>query len=314
MADSDPAWGESTTTTSSRPPSRKSSRSVHSSRSQQPSSRTTETTPLLTQEENSRDEDENDNGPHPADSAPLLSSDQDVPDRKEKKSRIRPSVIALLLLCVVVILIMVVGFFAPEAVQEYAMQAAVFEPTSLSVDSFTSTGVRARVQGDFSMDASRVKKKSTRDLGRFGTWIAKEVESGESCVEVYLPEYGNVLLGTARVPPVKINIRNGHTTHIDLLADLEPGQVDGIRRVANDWLDGRLGQLRVQGKAKLPLKSGIFHLGEQTISQSLVFNGMSFQHAHVFCMALAFLYVPTLIVDFPKEVIFPRFPSTTSPR
>jgi len=274
MADSDPVWGESTTTTSSRPASQKSSQSIRSSRSQQPSSQTTENTPLLTRQESNHDGDENDDRSYPAESAPLLPSDQDAPDAKEKKSRIRPSVVALLLLCVVVILIMVLGFFAPEAVQEYAMQAAVFEPTSLSVDSFTSTGVRARVQGDFSMDASRVKKKSVRDLGRFGTWIAKEVESGESHVEVYLPEYGNVLLGTARMPPVKINIRNGHTTHIDLLADLEPGQVDGIRRVANDWLDGRLGQLRVQGKAKLPLKSGIFHLGEQTISQSLLFNGM----------------------------------------
>lgn len=283
MADSDPVWG-STTTPSSRPASQKSSRSINSSRSQRPSSQTTEATPLLAREESHQGDRGNDAS---VDALPLSPADHDAPDAKARKSRVRPSIIALLLLCVVAILIMVLGFFAPEAVQEYAMQAMVFEPTSLSVDSFTSTGVRARVQGDFSMDASRVKKKSVRDLGRFGTWVAKEVESGESHVQVYMPEYGNVVLGTAVVPRIKVNIRNGHTTHVDFLTDLEPGQTDGIKRIANDWLDGRLGQLRLQGKAKVPLRSGILRLGEQVISQSLVFQGMLLDLAHAFRLAFA---------------------------
>ncbi|MCJ1231953.1 hypothetical protein MMC12_008633, partial [Toensbergia leucococca] len=66
---------------------------------------------------------------------------------------------------------------------------------------------------------------------------------------------------------------NGHTTHIDFLSDLVPGDIDGIRRIANDWLEGRLGQLRVKGVAKVALKSGIFSLGTQSLSQSLLFEG-----------------------------------------
>ena len=67
----------------------------------------------------------------------------------------------------------------------------------------------------------------------------------------------------------------GHTNVIDFLSDLEPGDIDGIRQIANDWLEGRLGQLRVQGKADFGLKSGIFHLGRQSISESLFFEGQS---------------------------------------
>lgn len=182
-----------------------------------------------------------------------------------------PSILALLLLCLVVVLIMIFAFFAPSIVEEYASEAVEFKPTSLSIDSFTATGVRARVQGDFVMDASRVKKKPVRDLGKFGTWIAREVESGESDVEVSLPEYGNVVLGTAHIPGIKVNIQNGRRTHVDFLSDLEPGSKDGVRRIANDWIDGRLGRLRVLGKATIPVKSGLISLGKQTVRQELVF-------------------------------------------
>jgi hypothetical protein len=182
-----------------------------------------------------------------------------------------PSLVALLLLCVLVVLIIVFAFLAPSTVEQYAQQAVVFDPTSLSIAGFTATGVRARIQGNFMIDAGRVRRKPVRDLGKFFTYIAREAESGESEVEVSLPEYGNVVLGTAHVPPIKVDLRNGHKTHVDFLADLEAGDVDGIRRIANDWIDGRLGQLRVLGKATVPLKSGIISLGRQTVVQELLF-------------------------------------------
>lgn len=168
---------------------------------------------------------------------------------------------------------MLLGFFAPAAVEEYAMQAVDFNPTRLSLDSLTQTGVRVQVKGDFRMDASKVKKKSVRDIGRFGTWIAREVESGPTDVDIYLPEHDNILIGTAKIPGIKVNIRNGHTTHISFFTDLQPESFDGIRNIANDWLEGRLGQLRVKGKARVPLKSGIFRLGEQVVEESMTFDG-----------------------------------------
>jgi hypothetical protein len=166
------------------------------------------------------------------------------------------------------------GFFAPAIVEQYAKQAVVFEPTDLSIDSFTATGVRARVQGRFKMDASRVENGPVRNIGRCGTWIAREAETRPSTVEVSMPEL-DVVLGTATIPGIVVNVRNDHTTHLDFVTDLEPGQIEGIRRLANDWIEGRLGQLRLQGTTKVSLRSGIFSLGTQTITQSLNFEGQS---------------------------------------
>jgi hypothetical protein len=192
-----------------------------------------------------------------------------------KEGKRWPSLVAVVVLGLIVIGIILGAFFAPTAVEEYAKQALIIEPTNLSIDHFTSTGVVARVQANFRMDASRVKNEHIRNVGRFGTWLAKQVESQESKVEVYLPEYGNILIGTAVVPKVVVDIRNGHTTAIDFLTALEPGDVEGIRQVANDWLEGRLDQIRVLGKADVGLKSGLISLGSQTISESLVFEGQS---------------------------------------
>lgn len=237
-------------------------RSVHSE----------ESTPLL-----SRDIDYREYGdrPPPEDdqtsaAASSLKSIQDGPS--QKGGRRWPTILALTLLCLVIITILVLGFVTPAVVQEYAKEAVIFEPTDLSIDSFTASGVKARVQGDFTLDASRVHKKPVRDLGRFGTWIVKAVESKRTKVKVYMPEYGDVLLGVADVPRIVVDVRNGHTTHVDFLSDLVAGDIDGIRRIASDWLDGRLGQLRVQGLADVELKSGIFNLGTQRISESVVFK------------------------------------------
>ena len=234
-----------------------------------------ESTPLLSRQDEDRPSYNQDdaNGAATSPAALSLRSLQGGFDGKGKGQRRWATIIALSLLSLLVLAILGLGFAAPAVVEEYAKEALVVEPTNLSIDSFTAKGVRARIQANVVLDASRVHKKSVRDLGRAGTWIAKEVESGESYVKVYLPEYGNVLLGKAKVPPIKMNIRNGHVNYIDFLSDLEPGDVDGIRGIANDWLEGRLGTLRVKGVADVGLKSGIFSLGTQSISESLVFEG-----------------------------------------
>jgi len=165
------------------------------------------------------------------------------------------------------------AFFAPAIVEEYAKESLVIEPTNLSIDKITSNGVTARIQATFRMDASRVKNKHVRNIGRFGTWLAREVETEKTTVEVYLPEHDNILLGRAAIPRIVVDIRNGHGTAIDFLADLEPGDLDGIRRMANAWFDGHLDKVRVLGKAKVGLKSGLIPLGTQNIAESLVFEG-----------------------------------------
>lgn len=136
----------------------------------------TEQTPLLPPGDDSATQDDQ-SQPHHEHTArgSLLSS---LHGAHKGNKRRWPSLLALLVLCIVVILIIVFAFLAPSTVESYAQQAVVFDPTSLSIDSFTSTGVRARIQGDFMMDARRVHKKPVRDLGKFFTYIAREAESG----------------------------------------------------------------------------------------------------------------------------------------
>ncbi len=183
--------------------------------------------------------------------------------------------VALVVLATACLLIIILGFFAPAVAREYALQAMVVEPTNVSVDSFTSNGVRARVQAIVGLDASRVRHRAVRDLGRAGTWIVGRIKSEESTVRVYVPEYGNVLLGLASVPAMTLDIRNGHHTQLDFLTDVQPGEVSGIRTIANDWLEGRLGQLRLTGKTELRIKAGPFRLGTQSVSETFAFEGQS---------------------------------------
>lgn len=205
-----------------------------------------------------------------------ISSLQAFQNFETGKGNVRrwPTIVALVLLFLTITTILVLGFAAPGIVDAYAKEATVFNPVLLSIESFTSSGVKARIQGDFTVDASRVHKKPVRDLGRFGTWIAQAVQSKNSEVKVYLPEYGEVLLGTAYVPGIIVDIRNGHTTRVDFVCDLVAGNVDGIRAILNDWIEGRLGQLRVQGVGKVGLKSGLFSLGDYSFTRSLVFQGL----------------------------------------
>lgn len=220
--------------------------------------------------------DANERVPSPAaTSLRSLQSQRPESTKSTKGGRRWPTIVAVSILGLVVLAILLGAFFAPVIVEEYAKESLVIEPMNLSIHSFTPTGVRARVQANFKLDASRVKNNAVRRIGRIGTWIAKEVESEEAQVEVYLPEYGNVLIGTAVVPGIVVSIRNGRTTQIDFLTDLEPGDVNGVLRIANDWLDGRLGQIRVLGKTDIALKSGLISLGSQKVSESLVFEGQS---------------------------------------
>ena len=248
---------------------RGSTRSAHSNRSREASSRTSEQTPLLSRQDAEGDDAEHTDHERPQSRA--SSFYQAIQPKVGILTRRWPSFLALLFLVVFTVAIMLLGFFVPETMEEYAMQAKKFELTSVSVPEFTSNGARARVQGLFWMDPSQVKKKSVRDLGVFGTWIAGAVKSGDSTVRVMLPEYDDVLLGTAQIPPVKVNIRANQKTHIDFLADLEPGDVAGIRKVADDYLSGRLSKLKVRGEADVHIRSGILNLGTQNIAQTLIF-------------------------------------------
>lgn len=226
-----------------------------SSRDASPSRANSERTPLLSRTE-SHEQDANGY-------VDAQNQDVDTESTSSKTRRKWPIILALGSLTVAVILALVFGFAIPAAVEEYVKEAGQFEADNLRIESFTNTGILARIEGTVWLDASKVQKKSTRDLGRFATYIVKEVESGDMHVKIYLPGYDNVWLGSVAVPPVKMNIRNGHYNWINITAEVQPGDPEGFRLIAHDFIDRKLSDLTVKAVVDVPVKTGLISINQQ---------------------------------------------------
>ncbi|KAL2759557.1 hypothetical protein ACRALDRAFT_1039267 [Sodiomyces alcalophilus JCM 7366] len=207
--------------------------------------------------------DSNNNVPNPA----IFDAVKNAPDEHARRW---PSIIATLLLGTIAASILFVAFLLPPAVEVYTKQAVVLEPTSLSLESITANGLRARIQASFRLDGSRVEDDASRRLGRFTTWVVRKLGIEETQVDVYLPDYDDALLGTAVIPPLVVGLVDGETTLLDFVAELSPGNAESYRTIANEWLHGKLDRLKVLGRASLHVKSGIIPLGTHPVSETIV--------------------------------------------
>lgn len=247
-------------------------------RSQQdPSS---ESTPLLAGSSNTPryDGDENvtperDDAANGTRTHAAASSDTSSIRSIKKSTRRWPSYIAASILALLIIAIAILAFIVPDAVQEYSEQAAVIEPTNLSLESITASGVRARIQGNFRLDSSRVANDHVRRIGSTALWFAGQLGSEETKITVRLPDYENIVLGSAVIPPLVLGLRQGEVTQLDFVTDLTTGDINAVRTIANEWLEGRLNSLRLKGVADLTLKSGLVPLGTHTVTDTVVFEG-----------------------------------------
>ncbi|KAK8086905.1 hypothetical protein PG994_001879 [Apiospora phragmitis] len=231
-----------------------------------------ETTPLLSSTSDTPrydgDNDEPDN--EGASIRSHLSDGSSTHSQKKNSTPRWPSFIAMGVLGLMVIAIIAVAYIVPDAVQEYAKQAAVVEPTSLSLESITADGLRARIQATFRLDGARVANDHVRRVGKAATWVAGQLGTEETTIVVTLPDYENLLLGTATLPPLVIRLKDGDVTDFDFVTDLVPGNVEGIRSIANEWLEGKLGSVRLRERQTL-LSSLAFYLLGRTVLQNLWF-------------------------------------------
>ena len=134
---------------------RPSSKSSSAKRSQV-SAKSDESTPLLSRSDDIAYGNELESTAEPSQAAtPSIHATDDSPKKGFFRRR-WPTLVALATLTIVMLIILALGFATPALVEEYAQQAATFEPTNLSIYSFTAKGVNARVQGSFMLDASRV--------------------------------------------------------------------------------------------------------------------------------------------------------------
>lgn len=234
-----------------------------------------ESTPLLSSSATRRYDGEDDDVRD--ETASVAAGETDALSVKSTKDRSipKPSLIAVIVLSLFALGIMIGAFFVPAAVEEYAKQAIVLEPTNLSLVSITTNGVRARIQANFRLDAQRVENEHVRRVGKAATWLVGSIGTEDTRINVYLPDYDNILLGSAAVPSMDVSIANGQNNAVDFVADLIPGDAEGIRTIANEWLEGRLDTVRVLGKADIQLRAGMIPLGTHSIAESLTFEGQS---------------------------------------
>ncbi|KAF3936429.1 hypothetical protein ABW19_dt0204158 [Dactylella cylindrospora] len=247
------------------------SSSVHNDDSDQ----TLANTPLLPKSRSSViDEDEF------SERSPLISPGRDRQHASDAESSRTPGkrargiplvqIISLVLLCSLTIMILLFGFMAPEAAQEYAKKATDIKLNSLSVDSFTPKGIRVRLQAQIRIDSTKSGNGLLQAFGVLAGSVARKVKVGSSEVTLYVPDYPDGLLGTATYPDVVIDLRDGHTTDIDILVDVVPGNLQGIKPVVDDYLAGKIHSLRIEGESDIPLQTGILPLGTHKIVQDII--------------------------------------------
>lgn len=237
---------------------------------------TSESTPLLLSSNATPRYDGDDDGTRNGDAASIASVTASTDGSTKRKGWASPTIIAMVVLAIFSLSIIIGAFFVPAAVEEYAKEALVLEPTNLSLESITTDGVRARIQANVRLDGQRVKNDHVRRIGRATTWLVRQLGTEHTRVQVYLPDYNNILIGSAAIPPLTVDIVDGKNNAIDFVANLIPGDAEGVRTIANEWLEGRLDVLRVWGKAEIPLRAaGFIPLGTHSIAEYLSFEGQS---------------------------------------
>jgi hypothetical protein len=171
--------------------------------------------------------------------------------------------------------VLALGFFAPAAARQYAQQAVVFDVTSLSARSFSEKGLDVRVQANVSIDTSRVSNSVIRTLGQIGAKILRRVTVNALDVRVYLLDYNGTLLGSAAIPDLTIDIRNGRFTDLDFVSSVEPGSLEGIRSLAYDYMAGSLTSVTLLGEIYPTLKSGLLSFYAGKFARKLILRGWS---------------------------------------
>lgn len=212
------------------------------------------------------------------DAASGKSIDIEAPSKKR-----RPRAhAALLLLCIALVGIPMMAFLGLGVAERYAREAVMVNVTSVSVESFTPRGVQARVKASVHVDASRVGNRFIRNFGRFGTTIVKKISTEKGQLHVFLVDYGRSLLGNASVPPMVIDVRNGHSNDYDFVSDVEPVSLESAQEVVKDYLDGNLDSLRVMGTTRLKLRLGILPLGKKWFKETMKFEGKSLLRYNIY--------------------------------
>ena len=176
------------------------------------------------------------------------------------------------LLTSAVLAILVLAFALPAIIKAYAQRATVFHIESLTYEPSGQDWSRARIKGTFFTDADRVNSSWISGVGRLTTWVASEIETREGdTLEIYQPVFGHIVTINASLPRIQVNVRNGHSTDLDFLSDIQRVSDGGSPTSPIDWEDQKGGG--ILAKANVHLRSGWLDLGRQEFSLTVQYKG-----------------------------------------
>lgn len=205
----------------------------------------------------------------------LSSSCSQQPRQKARRNRWPALLACIALFTTAILAILVAASALPAVVKAYAEQASVFHIQSLSYEPSVPEWARARIKGSFIMDADRVENAAVRRLGQLATWVAREIETRESgTLEIYQPLFGHVVTITASLPPIELNVRNGHANHLNFLSDIKHLAEDK-RADLFEWAAKRADS-GILAKAQVHLRSGWIDLGSQEFYLTVQYKGKSY--------------------------------------
>ncbi|TGZ80444.1 hypothetical protein EX30DRAFT_307729 [Ascodesmis nigricans] len=170
--------------------------------------------------------------------------------------------------------ILALGFTIPTAAERYAEEAAAVKLGGVSVQGFTPKGVNLRVLVDVDVDADRVKNFDARIIGRFGGFLFRKASTDNMNVRLYLPAYGDDLAVQVSVPPIDVNIRNGHSTALNFTTYVELAKMGTVMALVKDALMNKLEVVDVRAETTVKAKAGWFALPEQEITKTLRVDGL----------------------------------------
>lgn len=201
------------------------------------------------------------------------ADEESEPFTKQKRRWRWPSIIALTTLLVIIIAIIIFAFIAPSVLREYAQQAAEIDTPRFALEEVSKDSVKIRVKVDGRLNADKVKGGFTRNIGRFATALGGRVSAGATTVSIISDSHKTLAL--VSLPPQALNIRNGKWNHLDVPSEIEPKDLEAIKKLAQDALRGDMEELALTGAANIPLKVRGISLGTHAFSEKVTFEGTS---------------------------------------
>jgi len=183
------------------------------------------------------------------------------------------TMISIALLLILTLNIIIFAFIIPSATQSYARQATTYRLHLIQVQNFTDDGLIAHAHINITIDSSRVNSTHVRNFGVIVTSIFKHAYTQPCNVTLFLPEYNRGQVAIVGLPALAFDIRNHHTTNLDIVANIAITNSTLSARVVGDFMSGNRKEIEAIAETDVHIKAGWIPLGRHHVEQEVIVQG-----------------------------------------